>query len=131
MHCAIFDINMSEINDYLKLSYKWMPQFLQRTEKLQANQRPEEIQKARRIIYQHYASLNTIWLDCEGDFLRELKTHFLSPFLLIHIVMALSLYERFDLIEPLLDKSNITIEKRKKYKERANIALAGKKYMKE
>ena len=106
-----------------------MYQFLKETEKIPSSQCPREVREARKIIYQHYSSLCALWLDCEGDFLKELQNHHTLPFLEIHIIMALSLYQRFDLLEPFLNESILTPEKRQRFQERARLAFKGKEYL--
>ena len=105
-----------------------MYEFLKATEDIKQDEMPEEIQRAREVLYGHYSSLDDLWLRCDGDFLKALKHNYKAPHLVIHIHMALSLYKKWALLAPFLDESILTAEKLQRYKERAAVAIAGKEY---
>ena len=104
-----------------------MYEFLTATETSKPDEMSEAIQRAREVLYQHYSSLNSLWLRSSGDFLKALMQNYAAPHLIIHIYMALSLYQKHDLLAPFLDENILTAEKRRRYQERATLALAGKK----
>ena len=118
--------SLAEVNRCMKQSHMWMYDFLTATEVIKKDHMPKEIQCARKVVYQHYSSLDDLWLDCDGDFLELLRTDYLRPYLTIHIHMALSLYDEVHLMQPFVNK--IKAEKYRRYEERAEVVLEGKNY---
>ena len=118
----------NEINELLLRSHTWMETFLIHTQKIPKEERSTDLQQARSVIYDNYSSIDDLYLDCKGSFDALLQLQPTPHYLLIHMHMALTLFNKRDLLEPFIhDLIQMSPEKYRRWEKCAQIAVVGKK----